>query len=159
MSHPVSGAEPLLEAVVRRAAQIEAATSAPVRRVKVQADDMVVEIEWSVAEGAAAHTATAASPGETSAEKDADGRVTVQSPAVGLFYRAPEPGAKPFVEVGDFVEVGQQIGILEAMKLMNPIESEHAGQVIEILAENETPVEYGQPLLVLTADGARPDGD
>jgi acetyl-CoA carboxylase biotin carboxyl carrier protein len=70
----------------------------------------------------------------------------VESPMVGTFYRAPAPEAPPFVEVGDTVRVGQTLCILEAMKLMNELQSEVSGTVRKILAENGAPVEYGQPL-------------
>lgn len=70
----------------------------------------------------------------------------VHSPLVGTFYNAPSPDAEPFVAVGDTVKKGQVLGIVEAMKLMNEIESEFDGVVEEILADNETMVEYGQPL-------------
>ena len=70
----------------------------------------------------------------------------VTSPLVGTFYRAPSENAESFVKVGDRVEKGQTLAIVEAMKLMNEIESDYAGVVTEILAENESPVEYGQPL-------------
>lgn len=71
----------------------------------------------------------------------------VFSPMVGTFYRAPAPGEQPFVEVGDRIRVGQTVCIIEAMKLMNEIEAEVSGQVLEILAQNGEPVEYGQPLM------------
>jgi acetyl-CoA carboxylase biotin carboxyl carrier protein len=70
----------------------------------------------------------------------------VESPMVGTFYRAPAPEAPPFVEIGDSVRVGQTLCILEAMKLMNELQSEVNGVVRKILAENTAPVEYGQPL-------------
>ena len=73
----------------------------------------------------------------------------MKSPMVGTFYRAATPGGKPFVQVGDTVEKGQAICIIEAMKLMNEIESEYAGVVKAILVENGQPVEYGEPLLVI----------
>jgi len=73
----------------------------------------------------------------------------VKSPMVGTFYRAASPGAKPFVEVGDSVEVGDTLCIIEAMKLMNEIESDKAGVVKQMLAENGQPVEFGQPLVVI----------
>jgi acetyl-CoA carboxylase biotin carboxyl carrier protein len=71
----------------------------------------------------------------------------VAAPLVGTFYRAPEVGARPFVEVGDQVTVGQPIGIVEAMKLMNRVESEWAGTVVEVLVTDATAVEFGQPLV------------
>ncbi|QYX33576.1 acetyl-CoA carboxylase biotin carboxyl carrier protein [Sphaerospermopsis torques-reginae] len=78
--------------------------------------------------------------------------VEVQSPMVGTFYRAPAPGEAPFVEVGDRVKVGQSVCIIEAMKLMNEIEAEVSGQVMEILVQNGEPVEYGQPLMRINPD-------
>jgi acetyl-CoA carboxylase biotin carboxyl carrier protein len=68
---------------------------------------------------------------------------------VGTFYRAASPGAKPFVEVGDSVQVGDTLCIIEAMKLMNEIESDKAGIVKQVLVENGQPVEFGQPLVVI----------
>lgn len=74
---------------------------------------------------------------------------TVKSPLVGTFYAAPSPEAEPFVKKGDVVKKGQVLGIVEAMKLMNEIESEYDGVVEEILIGNEDMVEYGQPLFVI----------
>ena len=71
----------------------------------------------------------------------------ITSPMVGTFYRAAAPGEDPFVEVGNIVRVGQTICILEAMKLMNEIESEFNAEIVEILVENGTPVEFGQVLM------------
>ena len=71
----------------------------------------------------------------------------ITSPMVGTFYRAAAPGEEPFVEVGNKVKVGQTICILEAMKLMNEIESEFDAEIVEILVENGTPVEFGQVLM------------
>ena len=73
----------------------------------------------------------------------------VKSPLVGTFYNAPSPDAETFVKVGDTVKKGQVLGIIEAMKLMNEIESEFDGTVEQILVENEEVVEYGQPLFVI----------
>lgn len=73
--------------------------------------------------------------------------VEVISPMVGTFYRAPAPGEAAFVEVGDRIRLGQTVCIIEAMKLMNEIETEVSGQVVEILVENGEPIEYGQPLM------------
>ncbi len=73
----------------------------------------------------------------------------VKSPMVGTFYRAASPGAKAFIEVGDTVQAGDALCIIEAMKLMNEIESDKSGVVKQILAENGQPVEFGQPLVVI----------
>jgi acetyl-CoA carboxylase biotin carboxyl carrier protein len=75
---------------------------------------------------------------------------TVKSPLIGTFYAAPSPEAEPFVKKGDIVKKGQVLGIVEAMKLMNEIESEYDGVVEEILIENEDMVEYGQPLFIIS---------
>ncbi|MGM0554143.1 MAG: acetyl-CoA carboxylase biotin carboxyl carrier protein [Pseudomonadota bacterium] len=83
---------------------------------------------------------------ETPPEPDGH-RVT--APMVGTFYRAPNPGGKPFVEVGQTVEVGETLCIIEAMKMLNPIEAEQAGTIRDILVENGNPVEYGQPLFII----------
>ena len=92
-----------------------------------------------------AQPAPAAAPEAPAAPK---GQV-LKSPMVGTFYRAASPGAKPFVELGQVVKVGDPVCIVEAMKILNEIEAEHAGTVTQILAENGQAVEYGQPLFVL----------
>ncbi|MCS5700914.1 acetyl-CoA carboxylase biotin carboxyl carrier protein [Cyanobium sp. FGCU-52] len=76
---------------------------------------------------------------------------TISAPMVGTFYRSPAPGEPPFVEVGTRVAVGQPVCILEAMKLMNELETEFSGEVVEILVENGTPVEFGQALMRIRA--------
>jgi acetyl-CoA carboxylase biotin carboxyl carrier protein len=83
---------------------------------------------------------------EKKAEKSAETGVLLTSPFVGTFYRAPAPEAPPFVEAGQAVRKGQVVCIVEAMKLMNEIESEFDGKIVEILAKNAEHVEYGQPL-------------
>jgi len=73
----------------------------------------------------------------------------LRAPMVGTFYRSPSPGAKPFVEIGQTVKVGQTLCILEAMKMLNQIESDKAGVVVEVLVDNEKPVEFDQPLFII----------
>jgi len=73
----------------------------------------------------------------------------VKSPMVGTFYRSAQPGSKAFVEIGDMVQVGDTLCIIEAMKLMNEIEADKAGVVKQVLVENGQPVEFGQPLIVI----------
>src|SRR5690606_34554618 len=73
----------------------------------------------------------------------------VTAPMVGTFYAASTPGGKPFVEIGDEVKVGQVLCIIEAMKMMNQIESDKAGRITSIMARNGDPVEFGQPLFVV----------
>lgn len=75
----------------------------------------------------------------------------VKSPIVGTYYEAPSPGSPPFVKVGDGVETGQILCIIEAMKLMNEIESDFSGVVAKILVKNGQPVEYGQPLFAISS--------
>ena len=73
----------------------------------------------------------------------------ITAPMVGTFYSGPAPGAKPFVEIGTEVKPGDTLCVIEAMKMMNQIESEFAGRVVSILVENGSPVEFGQPLFVI----------
>ncbi len=101
----------------------------------------------------ASQAATAASAGhaaapavQVSAEEDAH---VVKSPIVGTFYDSPSPGSSTFVKVGDVVEVGQVLCIVEAMKLMNEIESDVAGEVVRQIAKSSQPVEFGQPLFAI----------
>ena len=75
----------------------------------------------------------------------------VKSPIVGMFYRAPDPSARPFVEVGDTVRRGQVLCIIEAMKLMNEIDSEHDGEIVSVFVENGQPVQYGERLFAVRA--------
>ncbi|HUS24117.1 MAG TPA: acetyl-CoA carboxylase biotin carboxyl carrier protein [Candidatus Binatia bacterium] len=97
----------------------------------------------------------AASPASRAEKSPADKIIAltkghiVRSPMVGTFYRAPSPGAKPFVEVGQTVKQGQTICIIEAMKMLNQIEADVSGTVSEILAENEQAVQFDQPLFVI----------
>ena len=81
--------------------------------------------------------------------EDRTGMITIASPIVGTFYRSPSPDADPYVEEGDYVKKGQVLCIVEAMKLMNEIESEVDGRVTKILAESTKPVEYGQALFLV----------
>ncbi|WP_419806900.1 acetyl-CoA carboxylase biotin carboxyl carrier protein [Terriglobus sp.] len=97
-----------------------------------------------VAIAATEATAPAATPAEDAAH-------IVKSPIVGTFYESSAPGSQPFIKVGDVVEVGQVLCIVEAMKLMNEIESDVAGEVVRIIAKNGSAVEYGQPLFAVKA--------
>jgi acetyl-CoA carboxylase biotin carboxyl carrier protein len=89
-----------------------------------------------------------AAAGETSAKPKPNEHV-ITAPMVGTFYASPSPGAKPFVEIGDEVKVGQVLCIIEAMKMMNQIEADRAGRITSIMARNGDPVEFGQPLFVV----------
>ena len=100
------------------------------------------------AAAAAPQAAAAAAP----AASEEEGLVTIKSPIVGTYYEAPAPGAPEFIHVGDRVETGQVVCIIEAMKLMNEIEAEQSGQIVRKLVTNGQPVEYGEPLLLLRPD-------
>jgi acetyl-CoA carboxylase biotin carboxyl carrier protein len=99
-----------------------------------------------VAAAPAPAPAPVAAPAPAAAPVVDDNTTTVKSPIVGTYYDAPSPGAPPFVKVGDSVEPGQVLCIIESMKLMNEIEAEAAGTVVAKLLENGRPVEYGEPL-------------
>ncbi|HEV2229107.1 MAG TPA: acetyl-CoA carboxylase biotin carboxyl carrier protein [Steroidobacteraceae bacterium] len=86
---------------------------------------------------------------EGAAGKPKPNEHVITAPMVGTFYAAPSPGAKPFVEIGDEVKVGQVLCVIEAMKMMNQIEADKAGRIASIMARNGDPVEFGQPLFVI----------
>jgi acetyl-CoA carboxylase biotin carboxyl carrier protein len=102
------------------------------------------------AAAAAAAVAAPATPATSAGEhKPRNDENMVTSPMVGTYYSSPSPGAKSFVEIGNEIKVGQILCIIEAMKMMNQIESDKAGRVTAILAKNGDPVEFGQPLFVI----------
>jgi acetyl-CoA carboxylase biotin carboxyl carrier protein len=117
----------------------------PVARGTVQ---MAAPMQAAPAAAPAAASAPAAAPAAA-----ASTAVDVKSPMVGTYYGAPEPGAKPYVSVGQTVTKGQVLCIIEAMKIMNEIESEVAGKVVEITATDAHPVEYGQILFRVDPNG------
>ncbi|MGE8548710.1 acetyl-CoA carboxylase biotin carboxyl carrier protein [Alcaligenes sp. WGS1538] len=104
--------------------------------------------EAQAAQVVAAPAAAAPAPAAAAAPAAAEGHA-VKAPMVGTFYRAPSPGAAPFVEVGQTVKEGDPLCIIEAMKLLNEIEADKSGVIKEILVENGGPVEYGQPLFII----------
>ena len=99
---------------------------------------------------ASAPTANSSAPAASTptAESQHDGQV-VRSPMVGTYYAASAPGAAPFIKVGQQIKVGDTLGIIEAMKMFNPVESEVAGTIVKILVENGQPVEFDEPLVVV----------
>jgi len=125
--------------------------------IEIEREGVRVRLRRELAGPVAAPTAAAASAAPAQVESDASARpatsqahlLTIESPMVGTFYRAPSPDAQPFVREGDRVKKGQVVCIVEAMKLMNEIESKVAGRVMKVLVENAQPVEYGQPLFLL----------
>ena len=102
----------------------------------------------------AAGPALPAAPVETTEESEEQEFAVVKSPIVGTFYRSPEPGAPSFVEVGTVVKKGQVLCIIEAMKLMNEIESDHDGEIASIYVENGKPVQYGERLFAIRSIAA-----
>lgn len=124
-----------------------------IRRAGAAVQDFVVGGE---ARGAAIAVAPAATPASTQAPatpaepaSDEENLIVVKSPIVGTYYHAPAPDQDPFVAVGDTVRRGEVLCIIESMKLMNEIESEHAGVIAAVYAENGQPVEYGEPLMAI----------
>jgi acetyl-CoA carboxylase biotin carboxyl carrier protein len=139
---------------------IELVETSGIAELEIQEGEERVRITRSVAagpnQGSAASQSTAAAlsagsaapPAANAPPPVAEGHV-VKSPMVGTFYRSATPGSKPFVEVGDAVEEGATLCIVEAMKLMNEIEADKSGIIKAILTENGQPVEFGQPLFVI----------
>ena len=121
--------------------RIVKASQAP---VMMQAPTYAAAPQVAAPAPAAAAVPVASAPAPAVAEGD-----VVKSPMVGTFYRAPSPGASPFVEVGQTVKEGEPLCIIEAMKLLNEIEADKSGVVKQILVENGEPVEFGQPLFVI----------
>lgn len=100
-------------------------------------------------EAAAPAQPSAEKPAANAASSDEDRYVTVKSPMIGTFYRSPSPEEGPFVSVGDSIQEGSVVCIVEAMKLFNEIESEVSGKIVQVLVENSSPVEYDQPLFLV----------
>lgn len=174
--HPLgSASEVVADETIERVRQtvLDLLNAVPERleRLRVRAADVTVELEWP-----AATTSLSAPVGYSAPVPAADGPYRVEvpgqaggldatagrpadetsnltyvcAPMIGTFYHAPEPGAAPFVQAGAVVNVGQQVGIVEAMKLMLPVEADRTGRVVEILVGNGQPVEYGERLIALT---------
>jgi acetyl-CoA carboxylase biotin carboxyl carrier protein len=126
-------------------------STAPSRALPASSEIVVPGTTAQAAPAASEAASTAASEPFTPAPQasPADDLHVIKSPIVGTFYAGPNPEAGPFVKVGDTVEAGQTVCIIEAMKLMNEIEAEISGEVAQILVENGQPVEYGEPLFAL----------
>jgi acetyl-CoA carboxylase biotin carboxyl carrier protein len=124
------------------------------RRVMVRVPGLDIEVErQDVTFVAAAAAAPSVGPGSAAVPAPAPGRMPVVAPLVGVFYRSSSPGAKPFVEVGDTVERGQKVGIVEAMKMMNEVTSDYRGVVAEILVANGETVQYEQTIMLIDVGG------
>jgi acetyl-CoA carboxylase biotin carboxyl carrier protein len=133
---------------------VELARALPgeLRRLTVRTGDRAIEVEWA-AEPAGLRTAARPEPVPAARSVPIPETIPVRAPLVGTFYVAPSPGADPFVRPGDEVEIGQTVGILEAMKLMNPILADEPGVVAEILVGDAESVEYDQVLMRLYPPG------
>jgi len=118
-------------------------------RIRVRHEVGAKTVSASVQEAVPSLQPGTQSAPSASSQEDTAGMVTITSPIVGTFYRSPSPDADPYVEEGDFVKKGQVLCIVEAMKLMNEIESEVDGRIVKILAESTKSVEYGQALFLI----------
>lgn len=128
-----------------------------IERVEIEKDNIRVLISKGTSNKREDSTIMASNPLEVEENKEVigQGQITlvdenlyiVKSPMVGVYYEAPSPGEESFVKVGSIVEKGQTLCIIEAMKLMNEIEAEVSGEIVDILVKNEDVVEYGQPLM------------
>lgn len=161
---PKPGTEPsmLLAQVRESMLHLVAELPSPPTRIRITAQDVAVEMDWTAIghslEAPAVWDPQAISPAGTpgtgtppigTADQPEAGDHWVTAATVGTFYRAPEPGAAPFVEVGDSVHAGQQLGIVEVMKLMIPVKADVDGLVREVLKDDGQPVEFGEPLFLI----------
>lgn len=164
MTEPTADDVDLLERV-RSAVVVLAGLPRAPERLRVRARDIVMELDWatptpatpSATPSGALNGALNGAPHHLPADTvSGSGGLAptgprITAPTVGTFYRCPEPGADPFVQVGDRVKPGQQVAIVEAMKLMLPVEADADGVVTEVLVDDGQPVEYGQALFTLDA--------
>ncbi len=149
--------EPFDTRLVRRLAAI--LTDTGLTEIEVERGDLKIRVARSVTMAPAAAPVAAqayapvAAPAVSAAAEPAEDALPagelIKSPMVGTVYLAPQPGASPFVKVGDRVNAGQTLLIIEAMKTMNPIAAPRAGKVLQLLVGDAQPVEYGEPLVVL----------
>ncbi|KAA2251227.1 biotin/lipoyl-binding protein [Solihabitans fulvus] len=133
-----------LDALSRTVVRLLGAATRPPRKIELSSHSASLVIEWDPAT-----TVVSAAPPVEVAEAEQSHLRYLHAPTIGTFYHSPEPGAEPFVAVDDVITEGQQVGILEAMKLMNPVKAELSGRVVEILAADGAPVEYGQRLIAI----------
>lgn len=137
----------LLDRVRHHAVLLVSELARPPRALRVRAGEVSLDVEW------AQESSTAPGGGEPVTEADPQVHY-LTSPTVGVFYRAPEPGTAPFVSEGDTIVAGQQVAIIEAMKLMIPVEADQAGRVLEVLKDSGEPVEYAERLFAVAVVGA-----
>ena len=125
------------------------AAAAPADRIIAVHSAGIAPTQVSADVHAAAPPPPAVPPATPAAEKPEEGLHMVHSPIVGTYYESPSPGSPPFVKPGDLVEAGQILCIVEAMKLMNEIEADVAGEIVKMLVKNGAPIEYGQELFAI----------
>lgn len=170
---PQASPEADLEALYTQISRMARDLPGPLRRIQVHIGSTAVEVEWQESHRAEGPPVTEVLAGALPAQSDGAvapaaaesqstvpvaGEALLASPMVGTFYRAASPSEPPFVEVGDMVEEGRTVGVIEAMKLFNPITAEMSGVVVEILVGDVEPVEFGQPLIRLAAVAGLPAG-
>ena len=119
-----------------------------VRLVKNKTETIVTQVQPNQTDREVKKTESEQSENKSPIIESSEGEV-ITSPMVGTFYAAASPGAKPFISVGDEIQEGDVVCIVEAMKMMNEIKSDYSGKVISVLAENSEPVEFGQALFVI----------
>ncbi|MBF6335367.1 acetyl-CoA carboxylase biotin carboxyl carrier protein subunit [Nocardia abscessus] len=136
----------VLEAIQTGALQLLAGFPQQPSALRFQVGEVTVEAEWQAAVPVVPAAIAAASVEAVAAPDVPALGAVVRAPSVGVFYRCPEPGADPFVEVGDRVSAGQQIAIVEAMKLMIPVTAQAGGVITGILKEDNEPVQFDEPL-------------
>jgi acetyl-CoA carboxylase biotin carboxyl carrier protein len=128
----------------------------PVASVSLRLGECTLEVSWAHPQPAAPDQPAAPRQVLAVSEPEEDpldpSLHSVNAPLVGTFYVAPEPGAPAFVQVGDRISAGQTVGIVEAMKIMNPVKADRAGEVVEVVAANADPVEYDQVLVRIRTD-------
>lgn len=148
----------VLAAVRGAAAELLASSPQPPSTLNVRVGDVAVEMAWQAPAAAPEGTVVplVAAPPPTPTQPAGP---TLNAATVGTFYRSPAPGAPPFVAEGDEVSPGQQVAIIEAMKLMLPVEAERGGRVAEVLVADGEGVEYGQPLFRLASDAVTDESE
>ncbi|WP_432482227.1 acetyl-CoA carboxylase biotin carboxyl carrier protein [Kineococcus esterisolvens] len=160
--HSVEVHQDVVQELTDQAVSLSRSLHGPLRRIALSRGQVTVEVDW---QDVGVPTPVAAHPtGSPAGAPAADVPVaapagdehlhTVRAPLVGTFYAAPSPDEAPFVSIGDTVSVGQVLGIVEAMKLLNSIVSDVTGRVVEVLVENGSPVEFDQPLVRIEPVGA-----
>ncbi len=142
MTTTTEGTEGALDELRRHAVRLVQEFPRPPKSLRLRAGELALEAEWDEQPAS-----DAPAPEDDRAPEAHAAQLCAD--VVGVFYRAPSPEAQPFVSEGDIVEPGRQVGIIEAMKLMIPVEADRPGRIVEVLKQNGDPVEYGEPLFAL----------